>query len=658
MSTDKKTKSSGAEKAEKLERRSNQSDGNSESTKNTKNAQREVTNKKGAKSANGSGRKPSRKGADGARSPKAKAASAKTEKRAEKAKSEKPAKAKRSEKALKRKEARAQKKLRAAEIRAERKQRKLEKKLEAKQRRLDRIAASRQARAERKEARRERKDMLKHETKEARLERRLAEKEAKIEARNAKREAAAAERQAKREHRLKLRAEKRAEKHDKRHAPGFGGWLAAVISLGVVTLALGTMLTFGWMYTDRMQADMTSMQTENLYELNSIFDNLDANLSKARVANTRAEQVRLLSDIAVESEMAETVLERFPVDMSLTQSMTSFVNKMGDSAQSMLYNVANGKKLTESQLATLNYMYETNAKLKETLNELTSSASGSDLLDMLRGKSDGLMYLTFGDIENTPVETPKEIHDGPFAENVKEISPKSLKGLEEITAAKAEELAQKYFAEYGVTGVSCTGEAVNGKIELYNVTVSTDDGDMWAQISKAGGKVVEFNSYKDCNDKNYSPERCAEIASEFLENIGYTGMKAVWTSENGTVCNLNFAYEEDGVVCYPDMIKVKVCEERGIVTGLEGVGYVLNHTQRELPAASLSKKEARAGLNGEFEVKTSRLTLIPTDGGERLAYEFYGNYGESEYYIYVDAQTGDEIEMFTVIGTAQGRALM
>lgn len=242
-----------------------------------------------------------------------------------------------SEKRRKRLEAREQKKLEAAKIRAEKKQKRLEKRLDAKQKRLDRIAAMKEKRAEAREKRRERRDMLKHETKEARIERKRQARVAKTEARVAKREAAMADRRAKREHRLKVRAEKRAEKNEKRHAPGFGGWLAAVISLGVVTLALGSMLTYGWINMDGMTADMATIHTESMYELNSIVDNLDTNLAKARVANTRNEQVKLLSNVAIESEMAETLLERLPVDTQFTQNVTSFVNKMGDSAQSMLY---------------------------------------------------------------------------------------------------------------------------------------------------------------------------------------------------------------------------------------------------------------------------------------------------------------------------------
>ncbi len=563
-----------------------------------------------------------------------------------------------SEKRRKRLEAREQKKLEAAKIRAEKKQKRLEKRLDAKQKRLDRIAAMKEKRAEAREKRRERRDMLKHETKEARIERKRQARVAKTEARVAKREAAMADRRAKREHRLKVRAEKRAEKNEKRHAPGFGGWLAAVISLGVVTLALGSMLTYGWINMDGMTADMATIHTESMYELNSIVDNLDTNLAKARVANTRNEQVKLLSNVAIESEMAETLLERLPVDTQFTQNVTSFVNKMGDSAQSMLYSVASGKKLTDSQIATIEHMYKTNLQLKQSINELTANCTGKEMLKAMRGKKGNLMLVSFGEMENNVVETPKEIHDGPFAENIKKVSAKNLAGLEEITCAQAEKLAAKYFESYNISDVKCTGEVTAESLTCYNVTMQTKDGEMSAQLSKQGGKVVEFNSYKDCNDKNFSVERCVDIAQDFLKALGFKNMKAVWTSENGTTCNLNFAYEQNGVVIYPDMVKVKVCEERGIVTGMEGLAYVLNHTQRELGSAKISKSDAKAVLNGGFEAEGSRLCLIPVDGGEVLCYEFYGAYGGNDYYIYVDAATGNEVEVFTVIGTAQGKALM
>lgn len=554
---------------------------------------------------------------------------------------------------------REERRVRLAEIRAERKKARLEKKLEARKMRLEKRAAAKKQRAEIRAEREKRRDMLKHESKEARRERILSERNAKIAARKEMRKARIAEKQAKREYRLKMRAERRAERNDRRHAPGVGGWLAAVISLGVTTLALGTMLTFGWLSLNGLQADILEGHMQSLYELNAVVDNLDANLSKARVARSESEQVKILSDIAIESEIAETILERFPVDMQFTRSVSEFVNKMGDGAQSMLYSVASGKKLTDSQIATIEHMYKRNAELKKAINDLTANMSEKDMLAAIGGKDGSTMSTTFTTLQNASVETPKEIFDGPFAENVKKSGAKSLEGKSEISAARAEELAKSYFKDYKLTGATCTGEVIAEQISCYNVTLYTADGEMTAQIAKNGGAVVEFNSFKDCANKNFSVDRCVAIAEDFLKSLKIEGMKAVWTSENGTVCNLNFAYEEDGVTVYPDMIKVKVCEERGIVTGMEGLAYVLNHTERDLPAAKISEKTAKAKLVDGFEITSSRLSLIPTDNGEEtLAYEFCGTFGGDEYYIYLDAKTGDEVEVLRVIGTKQGRALM
>lgn len=619
MSTEKNI-SSGAEKAQKLTRKSE----SQENTQTKKPGQAQV--KKPAAKKSGT-----------------------TKKKQQTAKEKSRAKAK---------EERANKKIEAAKIKAERKQQKLEKKLEAKQKKLEAVAAAKERRNEQKEKRRERRDLLKNETKAQRIERKKQERAAKLEAKAARREAAAADRRAKREHRLKVRAEKRAERNDKRHSPGFGGWLAAVISLGVTCLALATVVTFGWLNMNAMEYGMVSTQTQSLYELNAVVDNLDTNLSKARVSTSVGDRVRVLSDIAIESEMAESIIERLPMDITMTEEMASFINKMGDSAQSMLYTVAEGGELTSSQVASLKYMYDTNLKIKRALNELVSTSDGTDIIAMMRGKG-SIISDRFTDLQNNVIEDPKGIQDGPFSDSVEDTNPSYFEGMEEITAPEAEKLAKEYFgSEYKVTNAQCTGEASGKGVSFYNVTLSTEDGEMLVQLSKKGGKVVMFDSFKDCSDHNFSVKNCITIAKEFLHKLGYGKLKAVWVSENETTCNINFAPVQDGVILYPDLIKVKVCEERGLVTGVEAISYVLNHSGRQLAEATLSKDEATSVIDGNLEVKGVRLALIPFEGREVLCYEISGNMGDNEYFVYVDARTGNEVEVLTVVGTKQGRAIM
>lgn len=556
----------------------------------------------------------------------------------------------------------AEKRAQRAQIIAERKQKKLERKLAHKEHKEERAAALKAKREDRKEkrlelkaARMQRKQELKNESKEARRERIVEERQAKREAKAAKREAYLQEKRAKREHALKVRAEKRAARSEKNRTPGFGGWLAAVITLGVTTLALATVVTFGWMSMNDMQVDMASGYTQSLYELNAIVDDLDTDLARAQASNSSSDRVRVLSNIAVESRTAETVLERFPLDTQLTEQMTSFVNRMGDSARDMLYTVANGGELTPSQIKTLEYMYENNKKLKEQINELAAKCDGNDMLCAMRGK-DSKLADGFGNIQNSTFSVPEGIEDGAFA-GVKKVSAEYVKNLDEITAQTAEQLATDYFKSYKVKEAKCTGEAVTEAISLYNVNLKTQDGNMLVQLSKNGGKVVMFDSYKSCKDKNFSVENCTAIAEEFLSGIGYGHLEAVFSSENGTTCNLTFAPVENGTVIYSDKVLVKVCEERGIVTGVEAINYVMNHAARHVSGAQISAAEAKESINGNIEVSSTRKVVIPMDGNEVLCYEFVGTMGGNTYYVYVNAVTGEEVEVKTVVGTAQGRIL-
>lgn len=640
---DKKNISSGAEKAEKLANKSSSS-----RKKSVEKEELESLADNGAKKTKTSSAKTSPKKSTEKQSGEN---NIKTDKRssANRKKAGKKSDKKNSEKIerrAERKKERLEKRLEHKKLAAEKKQKRLEKKLEHREKRAERIAALKEKRIERKEERAKRRDLLKNEDKQERRERIAAERQAKRDAAKEKREQRLAAKNARREHKLKERAQKRANRQDKNRTPGFGGWLAAVITLGVTTLALTTVLTFGWISMDGMQANMAGGYTQSLYELNSVVDDLDVELAKARASSSN-DRISVLADIAIDSENAETILERFPLEMQTTERLSAFINEMGNSARGMLYTIANGGELNESQIKQLEYMYETNAKVKSELNSLIEMSCEKDMLAAMRGK-DCAMGDVFANIQNNVFGAPEKARKLPHSTY--------LEGLEEITAQQAEELAKSYFSSYKVTSAKCTGEAL-GAVALYNVNLSTPDGEMLVQISKKGGKVVSFDSFKNCNQHNFSVERCVDIAEEFLNKIGYQGLKAVWASENGTTCNLHFATIQDGVVIYSDLIKLKVCEERGIVTGAEAFGYVMRHKERTIEEAEISEEQAKSAINGNIEVSSTRLAVIPYRHEDRLCYEFFGEMGGVEYYVYVDAATGEELEVRTVIGTAQGKII-
>ncbi len=60
-----------------------------------------------------------------------------------------------------------------------------------------------------------------------------------------------------------------------------------------------------------------------------------------------------------------------------------------------------------------------------------------------------------------------------------------------------------------------------------------------------------------------------------------------------------------------------------------------------------------------MDVLTGRLAICPIgEKSEKLCYEFSGLIGETTYYVYIDAESGRQIQMFKVIESTEGLLLM
>lgn len=86
---------------------------------------------------------------------------------------------------------------------------------------------------------------------------------------------------------------------------------------------------------------------------------------------------------------------------------------------------------------------------------------------------------------------------------------------------------------------------------------------------------------------------------------------------------MNFAYEQDGVTCYPDLVKVGVALDTGSVVFFDARGYLMNHQEREFSAPMLTDTTAREILSPSLTVQSQNMAVIPTSGrNEAYCYEF------------------------------------
>ncbi len=536
--------------------------------------------------------------------------------------------------ALKKKEEKAKKaaaKAKAKKEKAAQKAKKMKEKAEARKALQEKRAAERKALQEKRAAER------------------LALEEKRKEERNAK----VRERAHQKANRAQAKSKRKSARKQERdsHRKDNGGWIAAVVTLGVTTLALTTALTLGAIDMKNTKDGVAAGYRSTTHELIGIMENVDNDLDRVRISNAPEQQGRILTDLLVQSRLAELDLEKMPISAEADRNVTTFLNRVGATCERMLAKLRRGESLSQEDQETLARLYEVNHEIRAEIENLTEQMTDEDLMTyvnkgkgMLADVLDRLEKMTLG--ENGVLGEMQSKMQGAGKGRNAEVPMPDDHGEAKIDPSKAEDLCTVYFADYKISEFQCVGETVSRGYGAYNVQGYDDNGTLlFAEIDYKTGDLLRFDYYEDCSEETFDYQNAQRIAEEFLDNIGYDDMIAVRVRENGTNADFTFVYEDDDVLFYPDTVKVKVCRTRGIVMGMDATKYLKNHKDREEPSVKITAKQARESLHKDLEVESTRLCVVQTARGERAAYEFLCSYGEEQYLIYTDANDGREISI-------------
>ena len=412
--------------------------------------------------------------------------------------------------------------------------------------------------------------------------------------------------------------------------------------LGTLTLGLGAAAAVGAVNAAKMGQAMMMGYKGTLYELAGIMDNVDGDLDKVRLSSTETQQSRLLTDLLVQSRLAEISLEKLPVSAEEEANLTSFINRTAKVAEMMLDKLRAGEKLDERDRTLLKALYETNHAVRVKLDEAIANMTDDDMMQMSKNANDSKMGEVLRAIEEMtlPENRPnKETFSGGEIKEEKD-------GLD---VSRAEELCRVYFKGYGMTDLEYVGETLSKSMQTYNFRLRNEQGqEVFAQVDKKSGALAEFDYYAECKAENYDLSYCEENAQNFLARLGYNDLTCVYGKQSGALVDYVFVFEQNGVVYYPDEIKVKVCMERGVVSGLDAREFLKNHHPRAGFKAKITQDEARAAISGEVEVLSEQRVVLDTRRGEKSAYEFFVSFGEEKYLIYLDALSGEEISIVNV----------
>jgi spore germination protein len=274
-----------------------------------------------------------------------------------------------------------------------------------------------------------------------------------------------------------------------------------------------------------------------------------------------------------------------------------------------------------------------------------------DWLEYLKGKGEDDMSSILRELEDATIDE-NHVNRNAIPDVRAGATPKDLE-MKKITSSEAENLCREYFADYKIKSIEFQGETVSRKMQAYNFLLK-DENELllYAQLSEDDGKLISFDYYEHCVEHNFDLDNAKTIAENFLGKLGMEDMTVVKVNEMGATASFTFVYETGGVVYYPDAIEVKVCEQKGVVVGYNASAYLKNHKQRTVANPSVSMSKAREKLSDKLTVESSRTALIATRRGERLAYEFICSFDGQIYFVYVDANTGEELSILNA-GKAQ-----
>src|SRR5699024_2236184 len=152
-----------------------------------------------------------------------------------------------------------------------------------------------------------------------------------------------------------------------------------------------------------------------------------------------------------------------------------------------------------------------------------------------------------------------------------------------------------------------------------------------------------------------SQEEADKLGKDFLTQKGFPNMKETYYLKQEGIMTINYAYEQDGVVMYPDLIKVKIALDNGDILGVETTGYLNNHTERNLSNVKISIDEAKKTLNNRLNIESQGMAVIPTEWqSEILCYEFKGKVQDTEFLVYINAENGREEDILVIKDTPNG----
>ena len=426
---------------------------------------------------------------------------------------------------------------------------------------------------------------------------------------------------------------------------------AALVMLSALLIgALG----FAAAQTARLKAAnarVDAVVQKAFYETCELTEGLSVNFRKLLVASEPGQIQSLLNEAALQTQGAIGNLSLLPLGHETVSATLKFINQAGDYAASLSARLGDGGAVTAGDRETLAQLSETAAAFAVGMGRL---------LDRYEA---GERVFDAGDFEPTgredlyPLTSPAGdypvlLYDGPFSDGCSEGVFRRLEGLADVDEGQARRALAAY-AGVDIGELTSAGES-DIPVPCYEYRFRRDGVNLSAGVTRAGGEVLYMLCEDDVKEANLTRLEAVDAARAFLLSRDYGEMEMSYASRYEGILTVNFAAVQDGVILYPDLVKVQVSLRDGAIVGVEAAGYLMNHVPRALPRPALSEADALERVGEALTPRSTRLCVIPRSQSEALCYEIRAESGEDTFLVYIDAMTGAERELLQLISDENG----
>ena len=398
-------------------------------------------------------------------------------------------------------------------------------------------------------------------------------------------------------------------------------------------------------------------------ELSTAVDNVNTSLEKQLYAGTPKLQLQLAEKLWRDASTAKAALDQLPIEELQLENTYKFLSQVGNYAMALSQKAADGQEITKQEYENLENLLDFSEDLCENMWELENSINSGEIsltkvATAMRNSDDSTATIdgSFEEFENGFDKYPTLIYDGPFSDNILTKQPRMTTGAAEVTQKEA---LQKASMSTGINSTDLS-QVTEESSTMPSWVFSDANNTISCAVTKNGGYLSYFLKSRMVENETLTMEEGLSKAEQFLSDLGVNSMKTTYYENYNGILTVNFAYNDNDICVYTDLIKVSVALDNGEILGYDARGFLVNHEKRTYSTDRISPLDAQDKLSPMLSVKSKQLALIPSDGDqELLCYEFKCTNQEGRnVLVYVNAVTGNEEQILILYESESGTLTM